>query len=533
MFQTRLLATVGLIVPLARVTLAQAPCSVPSEFPAPLTWTDDFLVADFVPGPTADSFFVGGTCFCGGGSPQPLVFLHTATGWQSLPFPVLSGTLRVLARIDLGSGPELYAAGSWTAPLGNPPVSSLLRWNGATFVDAPPPPGTIDDFEAFDDGFGAAVYSAGQFGVHRWSGTTWIAVGLTSGASTAVLDLVVHDDGTGPALYAAGGFDAVDGVATGKVARWNGSVWSGVGAFAFGVNGLHASREESGPALYAFGGFTGGGAPAGGLARWNGSTWSSAGAGLPVDFGAIRSVTTFDDGTGRGPELIVSGPYSPLPTAQVHPVMRRSGATWTDLPAFATAGWHWNGGPTIVRADTGDWIGCAFEPGVPTGVATVASIARCDLTGRLYCAGDGVALACPCANESAIGERRGCVNSSGAAGTLRARGAASLSSDTLQLDGTGMPDGPVLYYQGAREIAPFVFGDGLACTGGPFVRLRTVINVAGASSDPSGSAPSLSTQGLVLAPGTRCYQARYRDGAAFCTSATFNYTNGVAIVWSP
>jgi hypothetical protein len=40
-------------------------------------------------------------------------------------------------------------------------------------------------------------------------------------------------------------------------------------------------------------------------------------------------------------------------------------------------------------------------------------------------------------------------------------------------------------------------------------------------------------RGLVAAPGTRTYQVWYRNAAAFCTSSTFNLSNGLQIAWGP
>jgi hypothetical protein len=37
----------------------------------------------------------------------------------------------------------------------------------------------------------------------------------------------------------------------------------------------------------------------------------------------------------------------------------------------------------------------------------------------------------------------------------------------------------------------------------------------------------------VLAPGVRTYQVWYRNAASFCTSSTFNLTNGLSIQWEP
>ncbi len=38
--------------------------------------------------------------------------------------------------------------------------------------------------------------------------------------------------------------------------------------------------------------------------------------------------------------------------------------------------------------------------------------------------------------------------------------------------------------------------------------------------------------GLVTAPGTRHYQVWYADTAAFCSSDTFNFTNGITATWN-
>ncbi len=44
--------------------------------------------------------------------------------------------------------------------------------------------------------------------------------------------------------------------------------------------------------------------------------------------------------------------------------------------------------------------------------------------------------------------------------------------------------------------------------------------------------PSVSVRGAVSAPATRTYQVWYRNVAAFCTPSTFNFSNGVEVIWS-
>ena len=44
---------------------------------------------------------------------------------------------------------------------------------------------------------------------------------------------------------------------------------------------------------------------------------------------------------------------------------------------------------------------------------------------------------------------------------------------------------------------------------------------------------SLSVAGGVSVPGVRFYQVRYRDAVGVCAPASWNSTNGVAVIWSP
>ncbi|MCY2961721.1 MAG: hypothetical protein NTY35_16290 [Planctomycetota bacterium] len=160
---------------------------------------------------------------------------------------------------------------------------------------------------------------------------------------------------------------------------------------------------------------------------------------------------------------------------------------------------------------------------------------NCSLTlGTAYCFGDGSGLACPCANNSTVGNGEGCLNSLGTGGKVTAAGTASISADTAVLTGTGMPNSSALYFQGTNQQGAglgVVFGDGLRCAGGAVVRLGTKNNVAGTSAYPAVGDPSISVRGLITAPGIRTYQCWYRNAAAFCTASTFNLSNGLEITW--
>jgi hypothetical protein len=83
--------------------------------------------------------------------------------------------------------------------------------------------------------------------------------------------LFVFDDGsgTGASLYAGGDFTSAGGVAVDRIARWNGSRWSGVdSAFNGTVNAFATWDAGSGPALIVGGGFSNSASGDSFLAQW-------------------------------------------------------------------------------------------------------------------------------------------------------------------------------------------------------------------------------------------------------------------------
>jgi len=155
--------------------------------------------------------------------------------------------------------------------------------------------------------------------------------------------------------------------------------------------------------------------------------------------------------------------------------------------------------------------------------------------GTPFCFGDGSPTLCPCGNSGAAGN--GCASSIVAAGAnLAATGNPSISADTIDLVGTGMPNSSALYFQGTTQQSGglgVVFGDGKRCAGGTVIRLKTVTNASGGSHYPGVGDPTVSVRGAILAPGNRTYQIWYRNAAAFCTASTFNLSNGLQLTWQP
>ena len=157
-----------------------------------------------------------------------------------------------------------------------------------------------------------------------------------------------------------------------------------------------------------------------------------------------------------------------------------------------------------------------------------------------FCAGDGSAVPCPCANDGAAG--RGCDNSAASGGAvLDASGHASLASDDVVLTSSGEPGSVVtLFFSGTSEIPPTRFGDGLRCTGGRLRRLYAVVSRNGIATAPVAGDRSITERmsflGAPIDPGaTHRYQAYYRDNhEGFCPDeigGRFNVSSGVRILW--
>lgn len=159
---------------------------------------------------------------------------------------------------------------------------------------------------------------------------------------------------------------------------------------------------------------------------------------------------------------------------------------------------------------------------------TIDSCAPCNCTS--LCFGTSPAVACPCGNSG--GPINGCGNSVDAFGAeLSVWGGASLSDDETVIAAWRMPSSVSVFFQGTSSVDN-VFGDGKLCIGGTLLRIATRTNVNGACKYPNLGEPRLALMGNVTSPGTRYYQLWYRDDAAFCSTATFNFSNALRIDWA-
>jgi len=283
--------------------------------------------------------------------------------------------------------------------------------------------GPIFALAVHDDGSGPALFVGGSFteaggvavnNVARWDGTQWFPLG--SGTNDRVFAMTEFNDPTGLNLFAAGDFTTAGSLSAQRVARWNGNTWSAVGAgfnsSVFALCTFDDGQGAGGTRLYAGGNFTqNGGSGVNRVARWDGTVWTGVGTGTNA---TVRAMTTFDDGTGSGPALYVGGSFTSAGGSSANRIARWDGVVWsalgsgmnntvfslaaaqglTDVAPALYAGGSFSTAGTLTANFVARWMGCAILPADMNGdgrlsVADVPLFTAC-LTGP----GGGLTVSC-------------------------------------------------------------------------------------------------------------------------------------------
>jgi hypothetical protein len=213
---------------------------------------------------------------------------------------------------------------SATLTIGNA-GDQTLDWL-VTSAAAVSPSGFGDNIRAmavWDDGHGPVLYVAGDrgsafSGIARWDGRVWSWLG--AGMNGVVDSLAVYDG----ALIAGGTFTQAGGVTVNRVARWDGTEWT---ALDMGLTGTSSARVNAlavyDGALIAGGSFTKAGTLAvNGIARWDGSQWSALATGLSTQ---VFALTVHDGG------LIAAGGFTTVGGQTFNRIARWDGSNWSPL----------------------------------------------------------------------------------------------------------------------------------------------------------------------------------------------------------
>jgi hypothetical protein len=407
---TRLLSSVTWIVPATCAVIAthgRAQCPTwASGFGLNGLNNDASAMAVFDDG-SGPALFVGGYFTSAGGVEIDHIAKWNGSGWSGVGGGVAGGGVSALAVFDDGTGPAIYAGGSFFSA-GGTSVNNIARWNGSSWsalgggvAGGGSPP--VRALAVFDDGTGPALYVGGQFStvggvnasnVARWNGSTWSVVsnGLSFGA---VSSLAVFDDGTGPALYAGGNFTISGGTPVNHIARWNGTSWSALGSGLGStqsdyVDALTAYDDGTGSALYAAGSFPFAGAQlVNSVAKWNGSAWSPLGTGLGN--GSALALGVFDDGTG--PALFLGGFFDAVGGTSSNGVAKWNGSSWSALRGGLSRGGGDAGVRTLAVFNAGSgpalYVGGAL---LQAGGVSVNHIAKWNGTSWSPCNGGGFGM---------------------------------------------------------------------------------------------------------------------------------------------
>jgi hypothetical protein len=314
--------------------------------------------------------------------------LDWASGFESAG---LDAPVDALTVFDDGSGSALYVGGSFTTA-GDAVSPGVARWDGAHWSGVGPGlNGEVHALQVFDDGGGPALYAGGLFkigstyvNIARWNGAAWSTLG--NGLDRAVWSMTVYDDGSGPALIAGGEFSTSvgTGLALNHVARWNGTVWhelwTGVGSwggqsdYVFAL-ASYADGSSSGPVLFAGGYFTNvGSVTQYGIARWNGTDWSMVGGGLSSG-STVQGLVAFDDGSGAGQRLFVSGLFHLSSTGEAANLATWDGSIWAIPPGIVPGA---NGGQALGVHDDGTGPALYIGGNIQLSAGPMTSVARWD-----------------------------------------------------------------------------------------------------------------------------------------------------------
>jgi trimeric autotransporter adhesin len=249
--------------------------------------------------------YVGGVFTNAGGVAANNIARWNGNSWSALGSGV-NGSVAAIGAV----GNSVYVGGNFTAA-GGVTAFNIARWDGANWSSLPPPfAGTINNFFVSalavigNDLYIGGSFSAGDgaSNIVRFSNNQWFQ--LTGNVNDRVSSLAV----IGSDVYVGGRFTSAGALAVNRIAKWNGSSWSALGA---GVSGSGTPTVTAlaaiGTNLYAGGSFTNiGGVAVSRVAKWDGASWSAMGSGLLMQPGSA----TVAGLAARGNDLYVAGTLS-------------------------------------------------------------------------------------------------------------------------------------------------------------------------------------------------------------------------------
>lgn len=328
--------------------------------------------------------YAAGDIYSLNGAPAYHIARWDGTAWQHL-----SGGLNGMVQ-SLRSYPDgLYAVGSFTEADGIE-ANGLARWDGEVWhsvFDLPLLSGQEVNLLNDMAWYQGELYIGGNFGggnglndIARWDGNQWTSVqnGFL-GVTGTVQVLEVHDD----LLYVAGSFSnyppfgSIANPGSGIV-TWDGAEWATLGTGTDGSqNPMIYSLTWIRDTLYVSGRFNRiDGIPTGRIARWDGTEWCSL---VPPNYfyPDLGPVGSFRDTLIIGGSFTIAGPDS------INRIAKWEAGTYVDSCSISV-GLHTYTGMTALMLSPNPASSFLNIIDIPVG-SDMFQI--CDVTGRLLSAG--------------------------------------------------------------------------------------------------------------------------------------------------
>ena len=227
--------------------------------------------------------------------------------------------------LGIATGRTLRELASGELVLGGSVPTGVVRWNGTAWSSfgGKGLDGSISSMTTLPNG---DVVAGGFFvtaddglivnRIARFDGTSWSALGAGSASLVAAVTSLANGD-----VIASGSFTTPTG--THGVAQWDGSSWTGLGSVTGNVWKLVTTT--SGEVLAAgSSNLTIGGVALHGLGKWNGTSWSGFGTGF--DNNAVYAATTLPNG-----DVVAGGYFTAAGGTPVNRIARWDGAAWQPL----------------------------------------------------------------------------------------------------------------------------------------------------------------------------------------------------------
>lgn len=251
-----------------------------------------------------------------------IAFIH-----DSLVFG--SGTTSSIDHMVVLPNGLLIVAGNFTVA-GGDHFDLMACWNGtnwSAFGGLDPTTGiTVTALEVLSNGDLVAAFAGPEFKVAKWTGSGWATIGQPFDGWVTALARMPNGDIAVGGEFLRVNYDAVNntGTTARRVAKWNGSTWSSIGAPTLMTSGgvLDLAVLANGDLVAAGTFFSGSHA----LARWTGTAWASMGVQGNNDFAWASTLTVMPSG-----DLVVGGSFADIGQLSVRNIARWNGSIWSRM----------------------------------------------------------------------------------------------------------------------------------------------------------------------------------------------------------